>query len=91
MTRLLARASARPAASVNMGGFSAFVGPDGRVTALAKGSGKDVLTREVELRKGPETPFMRFGNAAALILAVLLALAAFMAGRAACRREAEGS
>lgn len=91
MTRLLARASARPAASVNMGGFSAFVGPDGRVTALAKGSGKDALTREVELRKGPETPFMRFGNAAALILAVLLALAAFMAGRAACRREAEGS
>lgn len=81
MTRLLAWASARPAASVNMDGFSAFVGPDGRVTALARGSGKDVLTREAELREGPATPYIRFGNAAALILSALLALAAFIAGR----------
>mgnify|MGYP001657760322 CR=1 FL=1 len=81
MTRLLAWASARPAASVNMDGFSAFVGPDGRVTALARGSGKDVLAREAELREGPATPYIRFGNAAALILSALLALAAFIAGR----------
>ena len=73
-----------------MDGFSAFVGPDGRVTALARGSGKDVLTREAELREGPATPYIRFGNAAALILSALLALAAFIAGRRALRRESQG-
>lgn len=80
MTRLLARASARPAASVNMSGSSAFTGPDGRVTALAQGSGKAVLTECVELREGPPTPFVRFGNAAALLLSVLLAAAALACG-----------
>ena len=79
-TRLLARASARPAASVNMSGYSAFTGPDGRVTALAQGSGKAVLTESIELREGPPTPFVRFGNAAALLLSVLLAAAALACG-----------
>lgn len=74
MTRLLAIASARPAASVNMSGRSALIDEKGRRIAQAPVKGAAVLTREISVTAGSPTPFIRFGDVPALILAVLTLL-----------------
>lgn len=82
MTRLLARAAARPAASVNMSGKSAFIGPRGTMLAAPLPAGEAVRSKVIETAEGAPTPFIRFGDLPALILMALLLAGAL----AACRR-----
>ena len=82
MTRLLARAAARPAASVNMSGKSAFISPRGSMLAVPFPAGEMVRSKVVETATGAPTPFIRFGDLPALILTALLLAGAL----AACRR-----
>lgn len=83
MTRFLALASARPAASVNMNGRSALIDAEGRVVAEAAASGPDLLTARFATADGPATPFVRFGDlpAGVLWLAAAMALAALRVRR----------
>ena len=81
MTRLLAKASARPAASVSMNGSSALVDERGRIVAQAPESGAAVLTLAAQTRTGGATPFLQFGNLPALLLALFLVLGGALAGR----------
>ena len=62
MTRLLALASARPAASVNMNGRSAVVNARAEVVFQAPVSGRAVLDASLPTGIGNPTPFVRWGN-----------------------------
>lgn len=78
MTRLLALASARPAASVNMNGRSAVVNARAEVVFQAPVAGRAVLDASLPTGIGNPTPFVRWGNIPAGIfwgcLLLLLAL-----------------
>lgn len=72
MTRFLALTTARPAASVSMNGLSAIVDASGHVIAEAPANGKAVLDVNLISTSGAPTPFVRFGDLPAVLLAVLL-------------------
>ncbi len=66
-------------------GISAFVSPDGRVTARTPQFEPATLTGEVVPMRGA-TPYVRFGDWPAVLLAAALAVAGWLAGRR--RRDA---
>lgn len=74
MTRFLAIATARPAASVSMNGLSAVVDAQGQVVAQAPTQGKAVLDVNCATASGSPTPFVRWGDLPAVLLALLLLL-----------------
>lgn len=80
MTRLRALESARPAVSVNMNGLSAAVGPKGEILALAPEQGSALLDVRIRMASGAPTPFVRWGNAPALVLSAAALLFAWGAG-----------
>lgn len=81
MTRLLARAAARPAASVNMSGRSAFIGPRGTILAAPLPEGEFVRSKVIDAYAGAPTPFIRFGDLPALILTAFFFAGALIASR----------
>ncbi|MCI5850296.1 MAG: apolipoprotein N-acyltransferase [Sutterellaceae bacterium] len=72
-SRLRAKETALPLVSVNNNGSSAVITPDGAVESRL-GTVPGVLDAEVVTRTGGPTPFVRFGNLPAAVLALLLAL-----------------
>ena len=68
MTRFLAAASARPAASVNMNGRSAVVDARGAVVAQAPAGGRAVLELSLKAAAGDPTPYVRWGDVPFLLL-----------------------
>lgn len=86
MTRFLARAVARPVASVSMNGRSALVDARGRLTAEASETGVDLLVATLQTATGEATPFVRYGSLPALLLACLLVTGA-AAGEMLRRRQ----
>lgn len=87
MTRLRALESARPAVSVNMNGLSAAVGPKGEILALAPEEGSALLDVQVRSASGSPTPFVRWGNAPALVLSGAALLLAWGVGAARRRKK----
>ncbi len=74
MTRLRALETARPIASVNMNGLSAFVDEKGGILKSAPDNAALVLSAGLRPRTGEATPFVRLGCAPALFAALGLVL-----------------
>ena len=91
MTRLRAIESARPFLSVNNNGGSALVAPDGALLARLS-MGQASAFWEVTGATGRSTPFLRFGEAPALLLFAASVAAALALARRARRQtpRAEG-
>jgi apolipoprotein N-acyltransferase len=72
--------SGRPMLRATNTGITAVIAPDGRVEAIAPEFSEAIITREVVGRSGT-TPFVRWGNLAALLLCVLAIVAALVLGK----------
>ena len=80
MARFRAREMERPMVRSSNNGLSSLIDWRGRVTAIAPQFEQAVVTGEVEPRSGA-TPFVRWGDFPALLVAVIMLLAGLLFGR----------
>jgi apolipoprotein N-acyltransferase len=80
ISQMRALESGRPMLRATNTGVTAVIAADGRVEAIAAEFSEAVITREVSGRRGT-TPFVRWGNHAALLLCALAIAAALIPGK----------
>lgn len=80
MSAMRARETARPVLQAVQNASSALIGPDGRIQRLA-GNGAQNLDLTLVTSLGEPTPFVRFGHWPLTAIVLLLAAAAYAAGR----------
>lgn len=80
IAQMRALESGRPMLRATNTGITAVIAPDGRVEAIAPEFSEAIITREVVGRSGA-TPFVRWGNHAALLFCMLAIAAALVLGK----------
>jgi apolipoprotein N-acyltransferase len=80
MAQMRALESGRELMRVTNTGISAFISAAGHLRQVAPQFSTEVLTLDVQPRSGA-TPYVRMGNVAALVLALLMIVAAVMLAR----------